>query len=374
MNYIRALDQKNLPPESMKIVRIGAAEVVLIHTDGKITALGNTCVHKGGPLGKGRLKRMEEGCFIACPWHGYEYHVESGKAPGGYQDRASVYGVKIDNGGIFVSEKPVERSHAAPHPDDPLADLRSLKYATQPDSLNVLGISATNMNAGNERFSTSEFALNHALESASREHTATIRRINLRDIPFRACEGYYSIHERACTWPCSITESDPSDGMTEVYRAMILWADIVLLATPIRWGNASSLYYRMAERLNCVQNQITLRNKILIRNKVAGFIITGGQDNIQQVAGQLSTFFSEIGFTFPPFNFVGWSRGWVAEDMEENVREFRDAGYVRRSAEELVTNCVSLSRRLKHEHAETKGTPLPNIGESPSLRTSKGSE
>jgi hypothetical protein len=34
----------------------------------------------------------------------------------------------------------------------------------------------------------------------------------------------------------------------------------------------------MAERLNTVQNQITLNNNILIKNKVAAFIITGGQD------------------------------------------------------------------------------------------------
>jgi multimeric flavodoxin WrbA len=55
---------------------------------------------------------------------------------------------------------------------------------------------------------------------------------------------------------------DGKDGMTQVYREMVLWADIVLLATPIRWGNASSLYYKMAERLNTVQNQITLNNNI----------------------------------------------------------------------------------------------------------------
>ncbi|MGM2837142.1 hypothetical protein ACS2TZ_51905, partial [Bacillus cereus group sp. Bce025] len=67
--------------------------------------------------------------------------------------------------------------------------------------------------------------------------------------------------------------------MTQIYTDMVLWADIVLLATPIRWGQASSLYYKMCERLNTVQNQITIKDKILIKNKVASFIITGGQDN-----------------------------------------------------------------------------------------------
>ena len=41
----------------------------------------------------------------------------------------------------------------------------------------------------------------------------------------------------------------------------------------------------MVERMNCIQNQETIANRHLLRNKVAGFIITGGQDNVQAVAG-----------------------------------------------------------------------------------------
>jgi len=77
----------------------------------------------------------------------------------------------------------------------------------------------------------------------------------------------------------------------------------------------------MVERRNCVQNQITIRNNQLIRNKVVGMIITGGQDNVQAVAGQVLGFFAEIGCTFPPFPYVAHSRGWTAEDMEANVRQ-----------------------------------------------------
>lgn len=43
----------------------------------------------------------------------------------------------------------------------------------------------------------------------------------------------------------------------------------------------------MAERLDCVQNQVTIANRVLVRNKVAAFLITGGQDNVKGVAGQL---------------------------------------------------------------------------------------
>jgi multimeric flavodoxin WrbA len=94
-------------------------------------------------------------------------------------------------------------------------------------------------------------------------------------------------------------EMDPNDQMDQVYEALVHWADAVVIASPIRWGAASSLYFKMAERLNCVQNAITIRNQVLIRNKVAGFIIVGGQDNIQDVAGHMLGFFAELGFIFP---------------------------------------------------------------------------
>jgi len=80
---------------------------------------------------------------------------------------------------------------------------------------------------------------------------------------------------------------DESDQMDQIYEALVHWADAVIVSSPTRWGAASSLYFKMAERLNCVQNAVTTRNQVLIRNKVAGFIIVGGQDNIQAVAGQI---------------------------------------------------------------------------------------
>ena len=118
---------------------------------------------------------------------------------------------------------------------------------------------------------------------------------------------------------------DENDEMERVYEALVHWADAVIVATPIRWGAASSLYFKMAERLNCVQNQITIRNRVLIRNKVAGFIIVGGQDNIQSVAGQMLGFFAELGFIFPQFPYIAHSRGWSHEDMEHNVVIVRES-------------------------------------------------
>jgi hypothetical protein len=162
----------------------------------------------------------------------------------------------------------------------------------------------------------------------TREKLVPDRLIKLAELKFRAAKLLFSA--QACTWPCSITQMDDTDEMTEVYEALVHWADVVLLATPIRWGQAGSLYFRMAERLNCVQNQITIRDRVLIRNKVAGFIITGGQDNIQGVAGQLLSFFSELGFYLPQFPF-GPIRAAGRQDMGEHRRGAAQRGVAGRA-------------------------------------------
>ena len=122
----------------------------------------------------------------------------------------------------------------------------------------------------------------------------------------------------------------------------------------------------MIERLNCVQNQTTLHDRVLVKNKVASFIITGGQDNIQHVAGNMMVFFTELGFSLPPFTFMGWSRGWNAEDMENNVIQFSKSRYVNRSVKDLVDNAIKLLHQVKRDPCKTVSSPQPKIMEAPS--------
>jgi nitrite reductase/ring-hydroxylating ferredoxin subunit/multimeric flavodoxin WrbA len=364
MDFTRVASLNELPPQSQKIVQVGVHKVALFNYDGEITAIANACLHKAGPLGLGLVEKKYDGLYVTCPWHGWEYNIKTGGSPPGFHDQQALYEVKIEGEDILISTQPIKKAHRAQHDLAVIEDLIKLKYETTPASKNILGISTTNMNDLLPRYSTSEAALEIALEYAQQQHGAETKMLKLRELGFRACEGYYSQHMNACTWPCSITEMEHNDGMTQVYRDMILWADIVLVATPIRWGNASSLYFKMAERLNCVQNQITLKDKVLINNKVASFIITGGQDNIQQVAGQMMVFFTDLGFTFPPFSFLGWSRGWTAEDMDKNVMQFKKSEYVKRTAKEMVDNCIESLSQIKNVHAEKIKAPNPHKGDS----------
>ena len=97
----------------------------------------------------------------------------------------------------------------------------------------------------------------------------------------------------------------------------------------------------------------------------ATFIITGGQDNIQAVAGQLLTFFSEVGFHFPQFPFIAHSRGWDAEDMERNAEAVEQSESLRDGARQLVTRGAAMATLLLGQGAGVESTPRGGRKASP---------
>jgi len=320
-------------------VRAGTTPIALVYRDGEFCAISGACNHTGGPLGEGRL----DGDYVVCPWHNWKFHFRTGEGePGFEEDRVPTYATKLEGGRVLVDANARTPRHKKPHAAHPLA--RPVRR--EPGSVRVAGISTTVMDRANPRYSGSEALLAHAVAHAKDKLGAESRLVCLGELRFRACEGYYSKSASACTWPCSITQMDPDDQLDRVYEALVHWADVILVATPIRWGAASSLYYKMAERMNCIQNQITTRDRVLIRDKVAGFIVIGGQDNVQAVAGQMLGFFAELGFLFPQFPYVGHSRGWIAEDMETNVEVLRTSQDLRDGTAALVERCVALAGRL----------------------------
>jgi len=221
----------------------------------------------------------------------------------------------------------------------------------QAGPVRVVGVSTTVMANKYPRYSASYALMEVAMVHAQTTLGCETKTIRLHDLQFRHCEVYYSKSANACTWPCSITQMDKHDQMEVVYEAFVYWADVILVATPIRWGCAISLYFKMVERMNCIQNQETIASRHLLKNKVAWFIITGGQDNVQSVAGQMLGFFAEIGCQFPQFPFVAHSRGWSAEDMENNVRYVQMSKTLREGDEALATRAVETAKLMLSEQA-----------------------
>lgn len=343
--WIDVGDAAELARTPLQEVRVGKKPVALSCVAGVFGAVSGVCNHVGGPLGRGTLT----GDYVTCPWHYWKFHRTTGEGEPGYEaDKVPAHAVKVENGRVFVSLDPVSKRGRLPHPPHALAR----EPERNDGRLRVLGISTTNLDPAHPRYSTSDALLEHALEHAGARGFDT-RLVRLASLAFRACEGFYSKSAKACTWPCSITQMDPADQMEQVYEGIVHWADVILVATPIRWGAASSLYYKMVERMNCVQNAITTRNQVLVRDKAVAFLVTGGQDNVQAVAGQMLGFFAEIGCHFPPFPYVAHSRGWSAEDMERNVEVVRSSEELRSGTRALVDRCVDLATRLRATRVST---------------------
>ena len=343
-------------------------QIAVFNVDGKYYCISNKCQHQGGPLSKGILDEKKK--VVTCPWHGWKYSIIDGKAPHEGGDSVDSYETKIIEDKLYVNSIPTNIGKRVTQPHKEYSELQNSvrEYLTHTDkdsrlqfsrdvkkTPRILGISTTNSNDKiAPRKSTSEDALNYALDYAKHEFGAETKVIKLRDLHFKHCEGYYSKNASACIFPCSISEMDKDDQMIVVYQKVILWADVVIIATPIRWGNASSLYYQMVQRMNCVQNQSITNERYLIRDKVAAFIITGGQDNVQHVAGELLTFWSQLGFVFGKFPFVGWTRGWYAEDTENNFDKMKDNEHMRQDIIKTISAAVEMSKLVKENRYDER--------------------
>ena len=166
--------------------------------------------------------------------------------------------------------------------------------------IRVLGIATTAMTTVSPRYSASDALLEAALEHARGQLQLDTQLIRLRDLSFRPCEGFYSKAAEACTWPCSITQMDAADQMDPS-----VWGHRPLggrdsRVDPDQVGRASSLYYKMVERLNCIQNQRDDCEPASAQDKVAAFIIMGGQDNAGR-GRTIDDLFAEVGCQFPQF-------------------------------------------------------------------------
>ena len=61
-----------------RVVTAGGVEVALVLAHGRYRAFSNACRHRQGPIGEGHVD-LREGVVI-CPFHGWQYDLDTGKA------------------------------------------------------------------------------------------------------------------------------------------------------------------------------------------------------------------------------------------------------------------------------------------------------
>ncbi len=93
-----AIKTTELPKGCAKSLEIVGQRVALFNVDGKIFALADACVHRGGPLGEGHL----EGRTVTCPWHAWDFDVKTGECQTMKGLKQKKFPVKTKDEGIYI--------------------------------------------------------------------------------------------------------------------------------------------------------------------------------------------------------------------------------------------------------------------------------
>ena len=111
----RVAQSSDLNDSSPLVIELDEDEAVLLtRRSGKLSAIGSSCPHYGGPLGDGVL---HDG-HVVCPYHNATFSLDGGaldRTPA--LDDLPVYDVKEENGSVFIGDRH-DPSISMPHGDD----------------------------------------------------------------------------------------------------------------------------------------------------------------------------------------------------------------------------------------------------------------
>ncbi|WEU40149.1 MAG: Rieske 2Fe-2S domain-containing protein [Candidatus Odinarchaeum yellowstonii] len=108
MSYVKVAKKSEIPAGSMKAVKLGDKDVLIVNAGGKYYAIGGKCTHRGGELAKGKL----EGTIVTCPKHKAQFDAITGKSVAKPKVPLSqplkdepVYKVKVEGEDILILQE-----------------------------------------------------------------------------------------------------------------------------------------------------------------------------------------------------------------------------------------------------------------------------
>ncbi len=108
-----------IPDRGGVLVRIEGKEIGVFKVQGSLHAYENRCRHQGGPVCTGEIVGRYEAILnpdrtvagerfaddelrIACPWHGWEYNLETGACAADPRFRLRRYQVTLRGADVYV--------------------------------------------------------------------------------------------------------------------------------------------------------------------------------------------------------------------------------------------------------------------------------
>ena len=96
--YEVVLHKDALKPGMVTEIIIAGRAIAVANVDGTFRACVNACPHADGPLGEGSL----EGGLLTCPYHGWQFDMESGACPTNPDVTLTLYDVQVVGNAVCV--------------------------------------------------------------------------------------------------------------------------------------------------------------------------------------------------------------------------------------------------------------------------------
>ena len=125
------------PERELRLVTVRGHGVGVLRWKGRFYAIHNRCSHQSGPLclgvvsGRlhsdqpGRMELDDTAPVIACPWHGWEFDCETGRALWNEEYAVRVFPVHVESDRVFVEIGRESPASARPRTASPAGGARS---------------------------------------------------------------------------------------------------------------------------------------------------------------------------------------------------------------------------------------------------------
>jgi 3-phenylpropionate/trans-cinnamate dioxygenase ferredoxin subunit len=112
---VTVCDLDGLPPGSRRVIEAFGGQIVVFNVAGRLYAVDAVCPHAGGPLSHGRITgaRLADTPFehrwdledriLVCPWHGWEFDLETGSTLFDPGVGVAKYEVAVVDGTVLVN-------------------------------------------------------------------------------------------------------------------------------------------------------------------------------------------------------------------------------------------------------------------------------
>ena len=104
-----------IAPGERRLVEVKGHSIGLFNVNGQFVAALNLCPHELAPVCRGRVggttlvsppgeyRWGREGEILACPWHGWEFDLTTGRALPDPRVRLRLYPVSVEDDTIYVT-------------------------------------------------------------------------------------------------------------------------------------------------------------------------------------------------------------------------------------------------------------------------------